>query len=97
MDNAIIDVNFRAMFVKDNRVLSLKSILALLNSIIAKYYNKIFSSTLALNVYDIERIPIIDSNKYKQTEMYVNKNIELAKNYWDSFETSWDFKKHPLV
>ncbi|MBP3200737.1 MAG: Eco57I restriction-modification methylase domain-containing protein [Lachnospiraceae bacterium] len=97
MDNAIIDVNFRAMFVKDNRVLSLKSILALLNSIIAKYYNKIFSSTLALNVYDIERIPIINSNKYKQTEMYVNKNIELAKNYWDSFETSWDFKKHPLA
>ena len=23
--------------------------------------------------------------------------VELSKEDWDAFETSWDFKKHPLV
>ena len=27
----------------------------------------------------------------------VDKNIQLSKNDWDSFETSWDFKRSPLV
>ena len=27
----------------------------------------------------------------------VKENIELSKSDWDSFEASWDFKKHPLV
>lgn len=25
------------------------------------------------------------------------KCIKISKNEWDSFETSWDFKKHPFV
>ena len=27
----------------------------------------------------------------------VKENIELSKSDWDSFETSQDFKNHPLV
>jgi type II restriction/modification system DNA methylase subunit YeeA len=27
----------------------------------------------------------------------VNENVLISKNDWDSFETSWDFKKHPLI
>ena len=27
----------------------------------------------------------------------VQKCIELSKTDWDSYETSWDFKRHPLV
>lgn len=27
----------------------------------------------------------------------VGKLIGLSKIDWDSFETSWDFKRHPLV
>ena len=30
-------------------------------------------------------------------EQIVKKNIEISKNDWDSFETSWDFEKHPLL
>ena len=26
-----------------------------------------------------------------------NANVDLCKHDWDSLETSWDFKKHPLV
>lgn len=38
--------------------------------------------------------------KYKSEEQVVpivDKNIAISKEDWDSFETSWDFKKHPLV
>ena len=27
----------------------------------------------------------------------VDKNIQLSKNDWDAYETSWDFKRNPLV
>ncbi|WP_143313958.1 hypothetical protein [Carnobacterium iners] len=27
----------------------------------------------------------------------VFKNINISKDDWDSFETSWDFKKHPFL
>lgn len=27
----------------------------------------------------------------------VEENINISKNDWDSFETSWDFKTHPLI
>lgn len=29
--------------------------------------------------------------------MISKENIELSKNDWDNFETSWDFKKNPLI
>ena len=30
-------------------------------------------------------------------EKIVNSNIVISREDWDSFETSWDFKKHPLI
>ena len=30
-------------------------------------------------------------------DVVVKDNIRISKEDWDSFETSWDFKKHPLV
>ncbi len=32
-----------------------------------------------------------------QCTSIVKKCIEISKNDWDSFETSWDFTRHPLV
>lgn len=28
---------------------------------------------------------------------YTEKNIQLSRNEWDAFETSGDFKRHPLL
>ena len=28
---------------------------------------------------------------------FVNKNIALSKSDWDSYETSWDFKRNPMT
>lgn len=40
--------------------------------------------------------PIIVQCK-DRVELKVKENIKLARNDWDSFETSWDFMKHPLI
>lgn len=56
------------------------------------------SPTLNFEGGQISSVPvIIDNNKKGQVCNIADKNIELSKNDWDSFETSWDFKKHPLV
>ncbi len=58
----------------------------------------IINPTINVQALDISRIPIILSKPYKpKIETLVEENISLSKTDWDSFETSWDFEKHPLV
>ena len=55
--------------------------------------------TINLLASDIANLPLVsaDENSKKKISEVVDDNIDLAKNDWDAFETSWDFKKHPLV
>lgn len=45
----------------------------------------------------IGSIPLILDDGEEQVQSLVQENIETSRKDWDSFETSWDFKKHPLV
>ena len=45
----------------------------------------------------IGSLPMIVSEKEKHVDSIVLHNIDLCRLDWDSFETSWDFKKHPLI
>ena len=45
----------------------------------------------------IGSIPLILSPGEPTVDDFVNTNIALSKNDWDSYETSWDFKRSPLV
>lgn len=43
-------------------------------------------------------LPLVLRDEIKtEVEELVNTNISISKKDWDSFETSWDFKKHPLI
>ena len=44
----------------------------------------------------IKKIPVLVASK-SDVEGIVLENIKRSKEEWDSFETSWDFKKHPLI
>lgn len=47
---------------------------------------------------DISRIPYVFSEKYTdEVNKKVKQNLIISKSDWDSFETSWDFQRHPLV
>lgn len=70
-------------------------LLALINSCVSKCILKIISPTLNYNAGDIGNIPVI-YNDISVSDL-TNRCINLSKNDWDSFETSWDFVKHPFL
>ena len=73
-------------------------ILGLLNSKIVQAFAEMLNPTATLQSGDLARIPVvIDEYMEVIVEKLVNDSIEIAKQDWDSFETSWDFKKHPLI
>lgn len=77
--------------------LNLKYLIALLNSkCTVGCFVKVFNQTLNFNVGDIERIPICFGDSLEIVEL-TEKNIIISKTDWDSFETSWDFQRHPLL
>ncbi len=76
----------------------MRYILALLNTSLVEYVTKLINPTLNSNAGDIEKIPvIIDEKRLETVNEMVDVNIDVSKSDWDSFETSWDFKRHPLV
>lgn len=73
-----------------------KYILALLNSKVGAYSLNIMNPTINFQPGDIAGIPLCITNELS-IDNTVFQNIQLSNDDWDSFETSWDFKVHPLV
>ena len=71
------------------------SVLAFLNTKVAKYISKIINPTLNQNVNDTLRIPYYGFSE--KASNCASKCIEISKIDWDAFETSWDFQHHPLL
>ena len=70
--------------------------LAFLNSKVALSILKILSPTLNYEAGHIGNIPVC----FQMSEMIEKITIDcikLSRKDWDSFETSWDFQKHPLL
>lgn len=73
-------------------------VIGFLNSKVAQELLKVINPTMNNNIKDILNMPYIYSTEKAATiENLVRRNIALSKQDWDSFETSWDFVKHPLV
>lgn len=73
-------------------------LLGLCNSCFAQTCLRFLSPTLNYETGHIAAIPVIrDEGRVPEVDMNVKKCISLSKADWDSFETSWDFRKHPLL
>lgn len=73
-------------------------ILAFLNSIVTTYYLMFLSPTVTVNAGEIGRLPVVSDEAAKHTVEPVSEIcVSETKKDWDAFETSWDFKRHPLV
>ena len=71
-------------------------VLGYLNSVVSMNFLKILNPTLNANPGDVGRIPIL----FDSEDVVINNcmnNIGLSRLDWDSYETSWDFKKNPLI
>ena len=70
--------------------------LGLLNSKVTMAILAYIAPTINFGPEQINKIPII-VERLDEVTLLVEQNISLSRADWDSFETSWDFKKHPLL
>ena len=91
----IFDVAGTSIFITDDKLYYIE---AFCNSKVTLAIVNAISPTLNYEVGHIASLPIImDMTKKANIDTLVQENITLSKTDWDSFETSWDFKKHPLI
>ena len=69
--------------------------LGFLASKVCQLYNNVINPTVNLQPGNVARLPILDSLDWDDTS--VNRLISISKYDWDSFETSWDYQKNPLL
>lgn len=72
-------------------------VVGLLNSSVSDAFHQFLSPTLAFREAAIGNTPLDERGVCPEVSSIVNQCIEESKIDWDSFETSWDFKHHPLV
>ena len=89
---SLYDMNGMCFFPTEN----LYYFLGYVNSTVSYEFLKIIAPTLAFQLGDVAKLPVI-KNEIVKVENIVISNINFSKSDWDSFETSWDFTVHPLV
>lgn len=86
----------QAVIMDDDK--NLDALLAFLNTKIIVNVLKIISPTLSLESGYVAKLPfrreIIEN---ATTPLLARENVEIVRKDWDSFESSWDFAKHPLI
>ena len=92
----MFDVAGLSLFPKDNNSISKSYILGFLNSSVTQHYLNAMSPTLNYETGQIEQLPLIDNNNDRINQL-VESEVLISEDEWDSFETSWNFKKHPLI
>jgi type II restriction/modification system DNA methylase subunit YeeA len=82
------------LFAKENNDLPI--IIGILNSAYSKRFFQILSPTLDFTQGAVGNFPF-KNKKDKYWVDLVESAIQITKEDWDSYETSWDFIRHPLI
>ena len=72
-------------------------LLGFMNSKIAASLLKILSPSMGFESGYLRKLPLIESDSLDSIVERVKHCIDGSNAEWDSFEVSWDFKKHPLL
>ena len=89
---ATFDKTGSSIFCKNDE--EIPYIMGLLNTKLSKLFLNVFSSTLAFQINEIQRIPLV---KHPLKGNIVPENISISKLDWDAHETSWDFQENELT
>lgn len=78
--------------------ISLTIVAAFCNSCVATSMLDLISPTLNYEVSKIGALPLADGVEGNVSiDLLAKQSVDLSRQDWDSFETSWDFKHHPLL
>ena len=89
----VFDVNGSSLFLPDKYY---NFILAFLQSCVGRFIIESIKSAFSIQAGTIRNLPII-GNTTNQIEKLTDACISMSRADWDSFETSWDFRQHPLI
>ena len=92
----LFDTNKGAMIFKKD--IDLLYLLGYLNTKVAQAAINLLNSTISLQIGDVAAIPVeIDNEKYEVVKNLSQDCVDICKKDWDSYETAWDFTRHPLL
>lgn len=94
-EGALWDVSGSSIFAIKSEPIAY--ICALMNSKVAQLFFDITNPTINYQVMNVIALPYKKDDRNIQISNIALKAIALSKHDWDSFETSWDFQKHPLI
>lgn len=89
----VFDVAGSSMFANHSTLIYLTGVLC---SKLGQFFMSIQNPTLNFQVGNLKNVPVIYFHQ-GIVQKIVEANIILSRADWDSYETSWDFKRHPLV
>lgn len=93
---ALFDSGANGLFADNTE--SLMYLLGFLNTRLVVNFVKIKNPTINTGSGTVGKLPIcIDSSRKSDVNALAYECVDLSRTDWDSFETSWDFKRHPLV
>ena len=73
-------------------------VIGLMSSSVFRYCMTLMNPTLNFPPGYLQAVPYLHNESSSDAvRSLVDKNIDLSTSDWDSFETSWDFKRHPLL
>ena len=91
---SLFDVAGSTLFVNEDKIYYY--VLGFLCSLVCNYILGALNPTLNYQAGNIKSLPLC-FDRMNDVNSLAENNVELSKQDWDSFETSWDFKKHPLL
>jgi hypothetical protein len=71
-------------------------LLTLTNSKVTASILKFLSPTVKFEVGSVSKIPVISNPTFDYVKLGQDA-VKITKEDWDSFETSWDFKRFPMI
>ena len=96
-EDSTFDMQGSSLFPKNES--ELECIIAYLNSKVAYAFLQIFNTTLSFQIRDVRNLPYREqqiAEKKENIKLLSSECISLSQNDWDSFETAWNFQRHPL-
>lgn len=92
-DGYVFDTCAPSLFVKS--IKSELTLLALFNTKVAQKYMDLMSPTIHYTCGTLIKVPFIRSESEYSDK--TQECVSISKSDWDSYETSWDFKRNPLI
>ncbi|HBF09412.1 MAG TPA: BREX-1 system adenine-specific DNA-methyltransferase PglX, partial [Gammaproteobacteria bacterium] len=92
---SMFDVAGSSVFSTDSTLL--KSLVAVLCSKLSEQYLNILNPTLNFQVGNIANLPILKKIDHEHLSRLSDQCIAISKSDFDEIESSWDFRKSPLI